>query len=202
MAEWTLTLFLDWEGGRPWRGQVKNQRRWCFTLEGHSYLEVHIQDRKGRNFYMFCDPEDLPLIEAHTWSIDERAHATYAVTQVRVGNGRERKYYHALKRPEWPLVDHHPNRNGLDNRSVNLRDGSEGANQRNMSMHSDNTSEVTGVSYYNRDKCWIAEIGKKGSKYGFKRKTYLGPHDKNHESFHAAVAQRRAWEKEFGYSNG
>ena len=150
---------------------------------------------------MFCDPEDLPLIEAHTWSIDGRVNATYAVTQVRVDQGRNRKYFHVLKCPELRMVDHYPNRNGLDNRSVNLRDGSEGVNGKNKSKHSDNTSEVTGVCYATRDKCWIASIGRKGSKHGHGHETYPGPEDKNHESFHAAVAQRKAWEKEFGYSN-
>jgi hypothetical protein len=99
MAGWTVTA-LDWEGGRVWGGRLKNQWRWRFALEGHSYLEVHIQDRKGRDFYMFCAPEDLPLI-AHTWSTDGRVNATYAVTQVKVDKGRNRKYFHGLKCPEW-----------------------------------------------------------------------------------------------------
>ena len=73
------------------------------------------------------------------------------------------------------MVDHYPNRDGLDSRSVNLRDGSEGVNGKNKSKRSDNTTEVTGVCYAIRDKCWVATIGRKGSKHGFGRETHLGP---------------------------
>ena len=43
----------------------------------------------------------------------------------------------------------HKNRNGLDNRKKNLRDGSGGVNENNQTLHNDNTSGINGVSFSN-----------------------------------------------------
>ncbi len=40
---WSLTVRLDWEGGKPWGKKIKNQWRWCFTSEGDAFIEVQLQ---------------------------------------------------------------------------------------------------------------------------------------------------------------
>ncbi len=142
--DWTLMTRLDWEGGRRVNGLLKNQWRWCFTLEGEAFHEVRIVDRQGREFHMLCDPEDLPLVRAHTWSANMNRNTYYGKSCLRKADGAWAWIQiHTLLCPEWSKVDH-INRNGLDNRRVNLRDGSGVVNARNCRMSKNNTSEVTG----------------------------------------------------------
>ena len=61
------------------------------------------------------------------------------------------------------VVDHFSenkkeNRNGLDNRSKHLRDGSGGVNEENCRRRKDNKSGVTGVCYDNASKAWRVQI--------------------------------------------
>lgn len=86
----------------------------------------------------------------------------------------------------WPegQVDHI---NGVrsDNRLVNLRDVTISTNQRNAKMQSNNTSGVTGVSYFAARKKWRADI-KIGNKYKF-----LGMFDTIEEATAARVEAQR-----------
>jgi len=95
------------------------------------------------------------------------------------------RFFHNIKRPQWPLVDHR-SRNGLDNQDTNIRDGSGGANQRDNAKSS-NHSSVTGVCYHRRDKGWRASLMHNGELY---QKFFPGPHDNTSEAFHAACEWR------------
>ena len=62
----------------------------------------------------------------------------------------------------------HINSNGLDNSWINLRDVSIGENNKNMSIRSDNTSGVSGVTRHSKKDKWVAQISVGGIN------TYLG----------------------------
>jgi len=51
----------------------------------------------------------------------------------------------------------HINRNGLDNHKSNLRLVGRRIQSINRGIKSTNTSGVTGVSYYKKTKCWVAQ---------------------------------------------
>ena len=75
--------------------------------------------------------------------------------------------FHRLVLPEVDIVDH-DNRNGLNNRKKNLKDGSGGVNANNQALRDDNTSGTNGVSFHTDGKGWRAiwqKNGKNKSRY-------------------------------------
>ena len=132
------------------RGQTRNLMR-IVQGGGEVYLGVQLQD--GR--LMKCDIEDSGLVERRTWcSWQSCSGNNYVAWSGRRGEASER--FHRLLCPEWAKVDH-INRDGLDNRRSNLRDGGGGVNERNAKQRSDNTSGATGVSYSVESKAWVVQ---------------------------------------------
>jgi hypothetical protein len=113
--------------------EIKNQYRYCTDLnDGLPYIEFHIRDAAGKDYYPTCDVGDLPLLEEHVWSVLKGRNSIYAHTAVKIDGSKSTKYFHRYKHPEWPMVDHNSkipeeNRNGLDNRDKHLRAGSGGS---------------------------------------------------------------------------
>jgi hypothetical protein len=65
----------------------------------------------------------------------------------------------AMHYSEWPKDEiDHINGNGSDNRIENLRDVPHAMNLRNQSRQTNNTTGVTGVNFFKRDKKWVASI--------------------------------------------
>lgn len=62
---------------------------------------------------------------------------------------------------EWPEFIDHVDGDPWNNRFNNLRAVSRSENQRNLKLRVDNKSGVAGVTYYTRDKVWVARIGKR-----------------------------------------
>jgi hypothetical protein len=62
------------------------------------------------------------------------------------------------------LVDciDHIDRDKLNNKLSNLRDGTNGVNQRNIKIRSDNTSGVAGVQWHKAGQRWRSTISKNG----------------------------------------
>ncbi len=177
----------------------KNQYRFCVSPDGGEFLQFHVRNAKGVDFYPTCDVDNLPLVEANVWNVALQGRSTYVITNIKVGDKWPRHYFHRMvSPPEWPEVDHYPDRSGLNNQRKNLRDGSGGVNGRNRSKRVTSApSKVTGVGYYNGH--WVAYIG---SGKDLRRESFAGPEDKNHESYQAAYALRKEWEDELGYTNG
>lgn len=98
----------------------------------------------------------------------------------------------AMVNGEWPeyQIDH-INGNRVDNRIVNLRHVERSKNQRNMKLRNDNTTGISGVIWYKRDKKWQVTIGNGSGGL------YLG----RFNCFAKAIQARRAAEIEFGYSS-
>lgn len=96
----------------------------------------------------------------------------------------------AMMTGHWPLHEiDHENGDKTDNRWVNLRDGSNGENGRNMPMPRRNTSGRIGVYYRKDDEVWFASIAVNG------RRKHLGTFN----SFSDACAARARAEVAYGY---
>ena len=110
-----------------------------------------------------------------------------------------RPYFHQLVLPGVDTVDH-DNRNGLDNRKKNLKDGSDGVNNNNQTQRDDNTSGTTGVFFDKTQKRWTATWYKNGvqrSKW-FSIKKY-GSDEKAKQK---AIEHRKAMNGITGSTNG
>jgi len=103
-----------------------------------------------RNKLLICDYEDLYLVESHTWYC---AHG-YASTSTGSAN---QQYFHNLAMRHIPtdITVDHINRNSLDNHKSNLRLVDQRIQSINRGIKSNNTSGVTGVSYYKNPKGWV-----------------------------------------------
>jgi len=132
-----------------------------FTENGILYLEVKFQN----NYTMLCDVKDYNLIKSQTWSIYKGGNTYYCQSKG--------KLFHRLIHPEWKSVDHR-NRNGLDNRRFNLRDGSNGVNQRNCKLRRDNTSGYNGLHYYKKKKRYQFQWKEQGKQ---RKKNFYGAQD-------------------------
>jgi len=91
--------------------------------------------------------------------------------------------------PKKRKVVDHINRVRDDNRWTNLREVSPLINSRNRSMQSNNTSGVTGVSWYKLRKTWVSKIHIEG------KRIYLGYFK---DKFDAICARHKA-EQEYGF---
>lgn len=59
----------------------------------------------------------------------------------------------------------HENRDATDNRWVNMRDGSDGVNNRNLSLYKTNTSGVCGVQWNSSRGKWLVRVEANKTKY-------------------------------------
>ncbi len=186
--------------------EIKNQYRYCEDPRDNApYIEFHIRGTAGEDHYPMCDVGDLRLLTEHTWCVAKSGNNIYVLTVVRIDGRRTTKYFHRFKCPDWPIVDHFSqikkeNRNGLDNRSKHLRDGSGGVNEENCRLQKNNKSGVNGVHYDTRNKAWrVRDQAKRGR---FRPKIFPGPKDKTHSSYHEACAYAREQYAKIGVTNG
>lgn len=96
----------------------------------------------------------------------------------------------AWKMGKWPenMIDH-KDQNPMNNRFDNLREADNYTNQQNATLRKDNTSGVSGVSWFAREQRWKVDSQ-------FNRERFLSLHD----CFLEAVAERFRHLREFGYS--
>jgi len=147
-----------------------------------------ITDKQGKktNDQFIIDLEDLDLVTQYTWNINRKTRYIIAMTR----EGREDSktiYLHRLLMKAQPgdEIDH-INRIKSDNRRKNLRFCTRSENHHNK-REQKNTTWGTGVT---RDRySWVAHIQ-------IEKKLLR----KNFKTFEEAVAQRKAWEKQYNPS--
>ena len=111
---------------------------------------------------------------------------------VRHGGGQHRAHRLAYKmmKGEWPTLHcDHINGKRDDNRWSNLRWVDDRTNARNAKRMKNNTSGVTGLSWYAKNQCWMVRINDdEGTKY-------LG----SFRDYFEAVCARKSAELKIGY---
>ena len=174
-------------------GNYKNNR----YRHVDDYIEVEIYGQKEYHIGQI-DKEFLDRFTERTWHAQKNGNTFYMYSGV-TKKFPVRPYFHQLVLPGVDTVDH-DNRNGLDNRKKNLKDGSDGVNNNNQTQRDDNTSGTTGVFFNKRDKTWFVtwyENGERKSTY-FSIKKY-GSDEKAKQK---AIEYRQAMNEITGCLNG
>jgi hypothetical protein len=117
---------------------------------------------KGK--FAIVDDEDFEYLNKWRWKYHKDGYA------VRTATKNKNIYMHREinKTPKGVITDH-INRNGLDNRKLNLRNSSFSQNALNTGLWKHNTSGFKGVFWNSQHKKWQASvnIGKKVIHLGF-----------------------------------
>ena len=129
------------------QGRTKNRYRYVTNLPtGETWLEVQLIG--GQTFV--CDTDALWLVEKHIWSAFKPKNIFYA-------SCRKAGLFHKVL-TEFPMTDH-IDRNGLNNRRVNLQSTTFYGNARNRKLWSRNTTGRAGVYYDKNNHDYVAGIG-------------------------------------------
>jgi len=184
--EWRELMSLE-------KGLTKNLIRIVEPQDEEPYLEVQLQD----DFVMKCSIDDIELVENSVWTAwkGKSKKCWYARRRASKKLGQEYAMFHSLVCPRFTEVDH-INRDGLDNRRQNLREGKE-INARNKSMQINNVSGIKGVYYCSTvDARWEAQIGTGNDR---RRKSFSTKKYGDIEARQMAIDTRRRWEEELEY---
>lgn len=145
--EWRVNTSLE-------KGLTKNRYRIIEDdLEGR-YIEMQLQ----KDYIAKFDELALPLATKCIWTAKQEKFKKVAYME---HSGKKKKgippqRFHRLLCPLFKIVDH-INRDGLDNRLKNLRNGEGSINACNQSIRKDNSSGKTGVHFSKYDNCWIVQ---------------------------------------------
>lgn len=142
----------------------------------------------GEEFYF--DLEDYNLIKDYCWHITNDGY----VASNDFNNNYKIIKLHRLLFPNAKVVDH-INHNKSDCRKTNLRECTHSENNMNRSLHSNNTSGVTGVSWYKQISKWCATIKING------KQKHLGAYVNFEDAKRARLQAEEKYYKEFSYSN-
>jgi hypothetical protein len=112
--------------------------------------------------HAIIDVEDYNKIAPYNWYAAKQGNYFYAVTNQKQEDGKykQARMHRIILNPPLDKVVDHKNRNGLDNRKVNLRTCTVAENSRNRKLHSGNTTGHRGIYWNSRLNKWIAQIRK------------------------------------------
>jgi hypothetical protein len=149
-----------------------------------------------RGKYAIVDPEDYARLAKHKWHLATSPTSSYAARWIRLQSAKKRKriwmHREIIYIPPGLLCDH-INRNGLDNRSANLRPATVSQNLYNSPKRNAKTrSKYKGLEWDKIQRKWKARI------HVNHRKIYLGSfaneadaakaYDKAAREYHRAFA--------------
>ena len=112
-------------------------------------LTVYSLNDNGR---FLIDYEDYERIKDYRWFMDKNGYAIATI-----GGRKEQLHRIIMNCPKDMIIDH-INRDPSDNRKQNLRICTQSENLRNISVKSNNTSGVTGVSFDKKSSKWSVRI--------------------------------------------
>lgn len=166
-------LFSSLDEAKTWQQDTSDQynltkNKYRIVIdEGQPYVEVQLQG----DHTMKCDIEHLPLVQERIWTANKTADKYCWYVKSRASKKRDQDYclFHRRAYPHIKEIDH-INRDGLDNRSCNIREGSGRVNATNRRIQKNNTSGHKGVRFEKGAKArwkaqWVdKESGKRRTK--------------------------------------
>lgn len=161
----------------------KNKKYNSYDLSGEYGIGY---TKKNKKFYF--DKEDYDLIKNYCWFIKNG----YIMTNDPETRKTIRFHRLVMNVSDQFQIDH-INHKRYDNRKNNLRIVTNSQNSMNKGLQSNNTSGVTGVSFYNN--MWNAEIRYNQKKY------YLGSFDNKEDAIKARKEAEEKYFGEYSYAN-
>jgi hypothetical protein len=130
------------------------------TKNKYRFIDGYIEFQLFGGLIGKIDIIDINLLLEYIWHSKKSFKRFYIATHYK----KSQKYIHNLICPQWKQVDH-INRDGLDNRRCNLRDGCrDNINVKNQSKRTDNKSGKTGVSYSTYNNTWVIQWPENGKR--------------------------------------
>jgi hypothetical protein len=143
----TFEVITDWEKYvNKEKPNLKLNEYRLVKIDYKLYLEVKTQKE---DITFLTDLKHFNLIQNHTWYSIKNKNIFYIETKIKKDNNDYTTTgFHRIIYSEYKIIDH-INREGLDNREINLQDGSNGINNLNCKLRKNNTSGYNGISYEN-----------------------------------------------------
>lgn len=142
---------------------TKNKYRFVENTETREkWLEVQLQN----DLIMKCECTHLDIANERIWTAHKSKGKYTFYVKSRESKKREQEYclFHRRVYTQFDTIDH-INRDGLDNRACNVREGSGNVNPNNKRIQKNNTSGVKGVLFEDGLKArWIAQWNDKDGK--------------------------------------
>jgi hypothetical protein len=155
-----------------------------FEIKG-SVTEIMI-NCGGEELTAVIDTDNLPKVSSYagTWYGFRSGNTVYVL----LVDGKDSiRLHRVIMNPEDNQIVDHKNRDGLDNRRINLRICTKGENNQNKNIAKNNKSGYRGVSLYKPNGRWIARLMVE------RKAIHLGYFDTPEEANEAVLAAREAW---------
>jgi hypothetical protein len=144
----TFKVLDNWMWGikKPHGKKVYNQIR-LVSIDDITCLEVKTQKPE---ITFLTDISNYKHVRSHTWRAEK---LSIKLNTYYIVNSKKNKIilFHRLIKPKYKIIDH-KNREGTDNRDINLRETTYSQNMLNRRLSKNNTSSFNGIYYHKKSK--------------------------------------------------